>query len=57
MTSDSRDKAPSPESNTTERIESGKDGLDVNTVLRRAYDSAVDEKIPASMLDLLEKLN
>lgn len=30
---------------------------DVNVVLRRAYDSAVDESIPQSMLDLLNKLN
>lgn len=30
---------------------------DVNNALRRAYDSAVDETIPQSMLDLLNKLN
>ncbi len=30
---------------------------DVNVALRRAYDSAVDETIPQSMLDLLSKLN
>ena len=30
---------------------------DVNLVLRRAYDSAVDETIPQSMLDLLNKLD
>lgn len=30
---------------------------DVNVALRRAYDSAVDESIPQSMLDLLNKLN
>lgn len=30
---------------------------DVNAVLRRAYDSAVDETIPQSMLDLLSKLD
>ncbi|WP_447760497.1 NepR family anti-sigma factor [Sphingopyxis panaciterrae] len=30
---------------------------DVNVALRRAYDSAVDESIPQSMLDLLSKLN
>lgn len=29
---------------------------DVNVALRRAYESAVDEKIPQSMLDLLDKL-
>ena len=29
---------------------------DVNGALRRAYDSAVDESIPQSMLDLLNKL-
>lgn len=30
---------------------------DVNLALRRAYESAVDESIPQSMLDLLDKLN
>lgn len=30
---------------------------DVNGALRRAYDSAVDETIPQSMLDLLNKLS
>lgn len=30
---------------------------DVNVALRRAYESAVDESIPQSMLDLLDKLN
>jgi len=30
---------------------------DINVVLRRAYDSAVDETIPQSMLDLLSKLD
>jgi hypothetical protein len=30
---------------------------DVNVALRRAYDSAVDETIPPSMLDLLNKLS
>lgn len=32
-------------------------GQDVNVALRRAYDSAVDESIPQSMLDLLNKLS
>ena len=30
---------------------------DVNIALRRAYESAVDETIPQSMLDLLNKLS
>ncbi|MBN8844511.1 MAG: hypothetical protein J0H88_14825 [Sphingomonadales bacterium] len=30
---------------------------DVNVALRRAYDTAVDETIPQSMLDLLNKLS
>jgi hypothetical protein len=30
---------------------------DVNLALRRAYDSAVDETIPQTMLDLLDKLS
>ena len=30
---------------------------DVNIALRRAYESAVDETIPQSMLDLLSKLD
>lgn len=34
-----------------------KEGLDVNAVLRRAYESAVDESIPPSMLELLGKLS
>ncbi|WP_265104536.1 NepR family anti-sigma factor [Sphingopyxis yananensis] len=29
----------------------------MNSALRKAYDSAVDELIPPSMLELLEKLN
>ncbi|MBB5705831.1 NepR family anti-sigma factor [Sphingopyxis panaciterrulae] len=29
----------------------------MNIALRRAYESAVDESIPQSMLDLLDKLN
>lgn len=32
-------------------------GQDVNGALRRAYESAVDETIPQSMLDLLSKLS
>ena len=30
---------------------------DVNIALRRAYESAVDETIPQSMMDLLDKLD
>ena len=30
---------------------------DVNIALRRAYESAVDETIPQSLLDLLNKLD
>jgi len=30
---------------------------EINIALRRAYDSAVDETIPQTMLDLLNKLN
>ncbi|MGN6689829.1 MAG: NepR family anti-sigma factor [Sphingopyxis sp.] len=30
---------------------------EINMALRRAYDSAVDETIPQSMLDLLSKLD
>lgn len=55
----------SSESGTPSDKTAGKDGdkkvprkvQDVNGVLRRAYDSAVDESIPQSMLDLLNKLN
>lgn len=32
-------------------------GQDVNGALRRAYESAVDETIPQSLLDLLSKLD
>ena len=32
-------------------------GQDVNGALRRAYESAVDEVIPQSLLDLLNKLD
>ncbi len=32
-------------------------GQDVNIALRRAYESALDETIPKSMLDLLSKLD
>lgn len=34
-----------------------KKAQDVNIALRRAYESAVDETIPQSMLDLLNKLS
>lgn len=30
---------------------------EINVALRRAYDAAVDETIPQSMLDLLNKLD
>ena len=30
---------------------------EINVALRRAYDSAVDETIPQSLLDLLSKLD
>ncbi len=32
-------------------------GQEINVALRRAYDSAVDETIPQSLLDLLSKLD
>jgi hypothetical protein len=32
-------------------------GPDVNSALRRAYESTVDETIPQSLLDLLSKLD
>ncbi len=55
----------SSESGSSPRKTAGKDGdkkiprkvQDVNGALRRAYDSAVDESIPQSMMDLLNKLN
>lgn len=55
----------SSESGSPSRKAAGKDGdkkiprkvQDVNGALRRAYDSAVDESIPQSMLDLLNKLS
>jgi len=55
----------SPKSGSTSRGSTGKGAekkmprkaQDVNDILRRAYDSAVDETIPSSMLDLLNKLN
>jgi hypothetical protein len=34
-----------------------KKSQDVNIALRRAYESAVDEVIPQSLLDLLNKLD
>ena len=34
-----------------------KKAQDVNIALRRAYESAIDETIPQSMLDLLNKLS
>lgn len=57
MTSEPRDTASKPDEKNKMSSGSGKAGLDVNVVLRRAYESAVDEDIPSSMLDLLEKLN
>ena len=53
------------ESGSSSQKSAGKDGnkkiprktQDVNIALRRAYESAVDETIPDSMLDLLNKLN
>jgi len=55
----------SSEAGSPQQKASGKDakrkiprkGQDVNLALRRAYESAVDETIPQSMLDLLNKLN
>jgi hypothetical protein len=34
-----------------------KKAQDVNIALRRAYESAIEEHIPDSMMDLLNKLN
>ncbi|APZ98956.1 hypothetical protein BWQ93_10975 [Sphingopyxis sp. QXT-31] len=34
-----------------------KKAQDVNIALRRAYESAIEENIPDSMMDLLNKLN
>jgi hypothetical protein len=53
------------ESGSPSQKRTGKDGdkkmtrkaQDVNIALRRAYESAVDETIPDSMMDLLNKLN
>ncbi len=55
----------SSESGSSSQKPAGKDGdkkmpkktQDVNIALRRAYESAVDETIPDSMMDLLNKLN
>ncbi len=55
----------SSETGTPPQKASGKDaekksrtkGQDVNLALQRAYESAVDESIPQSMLDLLNKLD
>lgn len=53
-------KTGSPRSETSgkdaEKKPSAK-GQDVNGALRRAYESAVDEDIPQSLLDLLGKLD
>jgi hypothetical protein len=50
-------KTPHPAPSDAEPSPSSRTYLDVNTALRRAYDSAVDETIPPSMLELLEKLS
>ena len=55
----------SSESGTPPEKPAGKDAekklpgkaQEINVALRRAYDSAVDETIPQSMLDLLSKLD
>ena len=55
----------SPESGPSPKKPAGTDAekkiprksQDVNIALRRAYESAVDEVIPQSMLDLLNKLD
>lgn len=57
MPPDTRPKAPPLSSGDAERSPSARKVLDVNSALRKAYDSAVDELIPPSMLELLEKLN
>ena len=57
MPSEPRTKSTAVDPKGKNRTSSTKNGLDVNAVLRRAYESAVDESIPDSMLDLLEKLN
>lgn len=57
MPSEPRTPSSAVDPKDKDRAASVKNGLDVNAVLRRAYESAVDESIPDSMLDLLEKLN
>lgn len=55
----------SSEPGTSPKKPAGKDaekklpgkGQEINVALRRAYESAVDETIPQSMLDLLSKLD
>lgn len=39
------------------RQETRRSAVDVNVALRRAYDTAVEEEIPDSLLSLLEKLS
>ena len=55
----------SSESGTSPQKPAGKDAekkfpgktQEINVALRRAYDSAVDETIPQSLLDLLSKID
>lgn len=56
MTSDAGSPPEKPAGKDAEKKLPGK-VQDVNIALRRAYDSAVDESIPQSMLDLLNKLS
>lgn len=55
MSSESGPSSQKPAGKGVEKKTSRK-AQDVNIALRRAYESAVDESIPKSMLDLLNKL-
>jgi len=56
MSSESGPSPQKPAGNDAEKKIPSK-SQDVNSALRRAYESAVDEVIPQSMLDLLNKLD
>jgi len=56
MSSDSGSSSPKATGKDGEK-KMPKKAQDVNIALRRAYESAIEENIPDSMMDLLNKLN
>lgn len=57
MTSPPHSKPSGQDDKRMEEDTPSREGLDVTSVLRRAYERTVEEEVPSSMLDLLAQLN